>query len=48
MTKLIDIVRVFWKFRKDVMDAYLFRNIQEVKASAFECQVEYNKNHPHK
>jgi putative transposase len=35
-------------FREDVLDAYLFQNIQEVNALAFEWQVEYNKNHPHK
>jgi putative transposase len=35
-------------FREDVPDAYLFKSIQEVNALAFEWQVEYNKNHPHK
>lgn len=35
-------------FREDVLDAYLFQNIQEVNALAFEWQVEYNLNHPHK
>lgn len=35
-------------FREDVLDAYLFQNIQEVNALAFEWQVEYNQNHPHK
>ncbi len=35
-------------FREDVLDAYLFKPIQEVIALAFEWQVEYNKNHPHK
>lgn len=35
-------------FREDVLDAYLFKSIQEVNALAFEWQVEYNKNHPHK
>ncbi|NDA64693.1 MAG: hypothetical protein EBX50_22090, partial [Chitinophagia bacterium] len=31
-----------------VFDAYLFKSIQEVNALAFEWQIEYNKNHPHK
>ena len=35
-------------FREDVLDAYLFQNIQEVNALAFEWQIEYNQNHPHK
>lgn len=35
-------------FRKDMLDAYLFRSIQEVNVLVFEWQVEYNKNHPHK
>jgi putative transposase len=35
-------------FREDVLDAYLFKNIQEVNTLAFEWQVDYNKNHPHK
>ncbi len=35
-------------FREDVLDAYLFQNIQQVNALAFEWQMDYNQNHPHK
>lgn len=35
-------------FREDVLDAYLFKSLQEVNALAFDWQLEYNKNHPHK
>jgi putative transposase len=35
-------------FREDVLDAYLFGSIQEVNAMAYEWQVDYNANHPHK
>lgn len=35
-------------FREDVLDAYLFQNIQEVNTLAFDWQMDYNKNHPHK
>lgn len=35
-------------FREDILDAYLFKTIQEVNAVSFEWQVEYNRNHPHK
>jgi len=33
-------------FREDVLDAYLFKSIQEVNALAFEWQVEYNNPPP--
>lgn len=35
-------------FREDVLDAYLFGSIVEVNATAYEWQVDYNSNHPHK
>ncbi len=35
-------------FREDVLDAYLFQSLQEVNALAYEWQIEYNSNHPHK
>ncbi|WP_164123090.1 integrase core domain-containing protein [Sphingobacterium sp. xlx-130] len=35
-------------FREDVLDAYLFGSITEVNAIAYEWQIEYNSNHPHK
>lgn len=35
-------------FREDVLDAYIFSSIQEVNALAFEWQIDYNQNHPHK
>ena len=35
-------------FREDVLDAYLFESVQQVNEKAFEWQVDYNKNHPHK
>ena len=42
------IERLNRSFREDVLDAYLFKSIHEVNALAFEWQIEYNKNHPHK
>lgn len=35
-------------FREDVLDAYLFESLTEVNALAFEWQMDYNQNHPHK
>lgn len=35
-------------FREDVLDAYLFETIEEVNALAFQWQMDYNQNHPHK
>lgn len=35
-------------FREDVLDAYLFDSIAQVNALAFEWQMDYNQNHPHK
>jgi len=35
-------------FREDVLDAYLFGSLIEVNAIAYEWQVDYNSNHPHK
>lgn len=35
-------------FREDGLDAYLFGSITEVNAIAYEWQIEYNSNHPHK
>lgn len=35
-------------FRQDVLDAYLFGSLTEVNALAYEWQIDYNSNHPHK
>lgn len=35
-------------FREDVLDAYLFDSIEQVNSIAFDWQIEYNANHPHK
>lgn len=35
-------------FREDVLDAYLFNSLTEVNALAYEWQIDYNSNHPHK
>ncbi|MDN5422128.1 MAG: integrase core domain-containing protein [Chryseobacterium sp.] len=35
-------------FREDVLDAYLFGSLIEVNAIAYEWQIDYNSNHPHK
>ena len=35
-------------FREDVLDAYLFRNIEEVKLQSELFREDYNENHPHK
>ena len=35
-------------FREDVLDAYLFEDLLEVNALAFNWQINYNQNHPHK
>lgn len=35
-------------FREDILDAYLFESVQEVNAMAYQWQLEYNQNHPHK
>ena len=35
-------------FREDVLDAYLFRNLDEVRAQAEVFREDYNENHPHK
>ena len=35
-------------FREDVLDPYLFESLIEVNALAYEWQIDYNSNHPHK
>lgn len=35
-------------FREDVLDAYLFRNIEEVRTKSEVFRENYNENHPHK
>lgn len=35
-------------FREDILDAYLFDNLQQVNIKAYHWQVDYNANHPHK
>jgi len=35
-------------FREDVLDAYLFRNIEEVRLQLELFREDYNENHPHK
>lgn len=35
-------------FREDVLDAYLFRNLDEVRAQAEVFREDYNEHHPHK
>jgi putative transposase len=35
-------------FREDVLDAYLFRNIEEAKTQSEVFREDYNQNHPHK
>ncbi|WP_430908670.1 integrase core domain-containing protein [Maribacter sp. 2-571] len=35
-------------FREDVLDAYLFRNIEEVYQQAEGFREDYNQYHPHK
>lgn len=35
-------------FREDVLDAYLFRNLDEVRAQAEVFRGDYNEHHPHK
>jgi putative transposase len=35
-------------FRKDVLDAFVFSSIEQVKEIAEEWQQDYNTNHPHK
>lgn len=35
-------------FREDVLDACLFDSLTEVNALAYEWQIDYNSNHPHK
>lgn len=35
-------------FREDVLDAYLFRNLDEVKAQSEVFREDYNQYHPHK
>jgi len=34
-------------FREDILDAYLFENIDELRDLAFEWMTDYNENHPH-
>jgi len=35
-------------FREDVLDAYLFQTLTEVNTLAYDWQMDYNANHPHK
>lgn len=35
-------------FREDVLDAYLFRNLDEVRVQSEVFREDYNENHPHK
>ena len=35
-------------FREDVLDAYIFRNLEEVQQIAEDFREDYNKYHPHK
>ena len=35
-------------FREDVLDAYLFEDLRQVKRLAEEWRIDYNKYHPHK
>ena len=35
-------------FREDVLDAYLFRNLEEVRTQSQLFREDYNENHPHK
>ena len=35
-------------FREDVSDTYLFDSIAEVNSIAYQWQIDYNGNHPHK
>ena len=35
-------------FREDVLDAYLFRNLDEVTLQSELFREDYNENHPHK
>lgn len=34
-------------YREDVLDAYLFKNLQEVTEITLEWNMDYNENHPH-
>jgi len=34
-------------FREDVLDAYLFENIEQIRQLAWEWKEDYNSNHPH-
>lgn len=35
-------------FKEDVLDVYLFESKNQVNALAYEWQIDYNTNHPHK
>lgn len=35
-------------FREDVLEAYIFRNLEEVGQIAEEFRLDYNQYHPHK
>lgn len=35
-------------YREDVLDAYIFDHINEVKQLSEEWRIDYNQNHPHK
>jgi len=35
-------------FREDVLDAYLFETLEEVRILSDEWQYDYNHHHPHK
>jgi putative transposase len=35
-------------FREDVLDAYIFETLEQVNMEAYQWQIDYNANHPHK
>ena len=35
-------------YREDVLDAYLFENIEQLRILTQQFRMDYNENHPHK
>jgi putative transposase len=35
-------------FREDILDAYMFNDLTEVRQLAWDWMIDYNQNHPHK